>query len=188
MKIGIDIDDTISKTNELLIEQALIFDRDYLDDRGFKDENAYAFQDMLYWTREDTRNFISYVRKNNMFLKLEPIEDSIKYINMLKEEGNEIYFITKRPNLLNVKSMTKKWLKVNGYKYNKLHMHINDKAAFIQKHKMDILIDNDIPTAIACRELGLKYILKQDGYNTKSTDLNLIDKWEDIYNYIKEMM
>jgi hypothetical protein len=48
------------------------------------------------------------------------------------------------------------------------------------------MIDNDVKTAHDCVELGVKYVLKQDGYNYKNMKYNMIDRWEDIYKYIKK--
>ena len=116
MKIGIDIDDTITYTNELLVKEALKFDEEYLNDRGFQDETKYSFREMFYWTTEDVEKFIKYLRGSNLLYNVEPIEGSLEYINRLNEEGNEIYFITKRMNSLKIKNLTKKWLKQHGYK------------------------------------------------------------------------
>ena len=187
MKIGIDIDDTITYTNELLVKEALKFDEEYLNDRGFQDETKYSFREMFYWTTEDVEKFIKYLRGSNLLYNVEPIEGSLEYINRLNEEGNEIYFITKRMNSLKIKNLTKKWLKQHGYKYKKVYFYIKDKAQFCKKNKIDLLIDNDVPTAKECIELKQNYILKQDGYNYKNKELNLIDKWEDIYKYIEKM-
>ena len=186
MKIGIDIDDTITYTNELMVKEAIKFDEEYLNDRGFKDENAYSFTEMLYWNTDDVEKFLQHIRGTNLLSKVKPIEGSQEIINKLVEEGNEIYFITKRSNTFHIKSLTKKWFKQNGYKYKKIYYHIKDKALFCKKNKIDILIDNDIKTAKECVELGLDYILKQDGYNYKHTKYNMIDKWEDIYKYIEK--
>lgn len=186
MKIGIDIDDTVSKSNELLVEEALRFDGEYLNDRGFKNKEAYSFREMLYWTEDDVIAFLDHIRGSNLLLSTEPIEDSIKYINKLYEEGNEIYFITKRDNRIRMKNMTKKWLKKYNYKYHKVYFNIKDKAEFVKKNNIDILIDNDVPTAKKCLELKQDYILKQDGYNYKNEGYNMIDKWTDIYKYIEK--
>ena len=41
MRVGIDIDDTIANTNELLIDLGLKFDKEYKDGKGFKNKNSY---------------------------------------------------------------------------------------------------------------------------------------------------
>ena len=117
MRIGIDIDDTISKTNEKLIEVALEYDRQRVKGKGFKDPDAYSFMEMFYWNVVDVDTFLKTFRSGNYFLELEPVTGAVEYINKLYDEGNEIFFITRRQNKLKMKMMTKKWLKKNGFKY-----------------------------------------------------------------------
>ena len=103
MKIGIDIDDTVSKTNERLIEEALKYDREYVKGKGFKDPEAYSFMEMFYWSVVDVDNFLKRFRKGNAFYELDEKEDAALYISKLYDEGNEIYFITRRQNTLKMK-------------------------------------------------------------------------------------
>ena len=52
MVIGIDMDDTICSTNELIIEVADKYDKEVLGGTGVKDVEAYEFTDMLGWNPE----------------------------------------------------------------------------------------------------------------------------------------
>ncbi len=109
MIIGIDIDDTVSKTNEKIIEAALEYDIEHVKGKGFKNRNAYSLMEMFYWSVVDLDNFLKTVRDGKFFLSVDPIEDASKFINKMKEEGNKIVFITRRQNTFNVKHSTKKW-------------------------------------------------------------------------------
>ena len=64
MRIGVDIDDTTSKTNDRLVEEAYIYDKKYLKGRGFQDKDAYSFTEMLFWNVVDVDNFLEYIRKS----------------------------------------------------------------------------------------------------------------------------
>ena len=86
MRIGIDIDDTVSMTNELLIEKALIYDKGHLSSLGFKDSNAYYFTDMFYWTESDAKNYITYFSANYS-KDTKPIANAKSVINKLYDLG-----------------------------------------------------------------------------------------------------
>ncbi len=186
MKIGIDIDDTISKTNERLIEDALKYDRDFVRGRGFKDPEAYSFMEMFYWSVLDVDNFLKKFRKSNAFYELEPKEEAPLYISKLYEEGNEIYFITRRQNSFKVKSMTKKWLKKNGFKYTKLFMHIKDKGDLCSELGIDVFIDNDEKNVYEAMENKVDSLLMATKYNATVEDCKRVNNWKEIYDYIKE--
>ena len=185
MRIGIDIDDTVSKTNERLIEVALEYDKKRVKGKGFKDPDAYSFMEMFYWNVMDVDTFLKTFRSGNYFLELEPKEDAALYINKLYDEGNEIYFITRRQNTLKMKSMTKKWLKKNGFKYNKIFFYIKDKGKFGSDLELDYFIDNDEKNVYDALEYGVKAYLMDTKYNKNITDLERVSSWEEIYNKIK---
>ena len=124
MRIGIDIDDTVAKTNDKLIAEAIKYDMEKVKGRGFKNKNAYSFMEMFYWSVLDVDGFLKEVRKGNFFLDVEPIEDSVEMVNKLFDEGNQIVFITKRKNTFNTKMKTKKWLKKCGFKFNKVRFYV----------------------------------------------------------------
>ena len=186
MKIGIDIDDTVSKTNERLIEDALKFDREFVKGKGFKDKEAYSFMEMFYWTVLDVDGFLKKFRKSNAFYELEQKEDASKYITQLYDEGNEIYFITRRQNLLRIKSMTKRWLKKNGFKYNKVFFGIKDKGTLCHELGIDLFIDNDESNVYEAMEYKIDSLLMTTRYNEDVEDVKRVNSWKEIYDYIKE--
>ena len=186
MKIGIDIDDTVSQTNERLIEEAVKYDREFVKGRGFKDKNAYSFMEMFYWSVVDVDNFLKKFRKSNAFYELEPKENAAKYITKLYEEGNEIYFITRRQDTFKVKAMTKKWMKKNGFKYNKIFFHIKEKGQFCHEYDIDLFIDNDEKNVYEAEEYKIDSLLMATRYNENVEDLRKVYSWEEIYKYIKE--
>jgi len=185
MRIGIDIDDTISKTNEKLIEVAIEYDKKKVKGKGFKDPDAYSFMEMFYWNVIDVDTFLKTFRSGNYFLELDPVEGAVEYINKLYEEGNEIYFVTRRQNTFKMKSMTKKWLKKNGFKYNKVFYHIKEKGRFGAELGLDYFIDNDEKNVYDAIEYGIKAYLMSTKYNKDVTDLKRVKSWEEFYNKVK---
>ncbi len=187
MKIGIDIDDTVANTDEKIIEEALKYDKEYVKGRGFKDKNAYTFMEKFYWNVMDVDGFMNVIRKGKFFSEINPISDAVSYVNKLYEEGNDIYFITRRSNNLKTKMMTKKWLKKNGFKFHKLVMGGEDKATMCKDIGIDIFIDNDEKNVRKVGNLGIKSILRGTIYTSEVKDLTRFDLWEEIYNEIKKV-
>ena len=185
MKIGIDIDDTISKTNEKLIEAALEYDKKRVKGKGFKDPEAYSFMEMFYWNVIDVDTFMKTFRGGNYFLELEPIEGAVEYINKLYDDGHEIYFITRRQNKLKMRSMTKKWLKKNGFKYNKIFFEIKEKGKFGESLGLDYFIDNDEKNVYDALEYNIKAYLMSTKYNKDVTDLKRVRTWKEFYSKVK---
>ena len=185
MRIGIDIDDTIAKTNEELILKARQFDKEYVKGKGFKDPEAYSFMEMFYWNVFDVDNFFKYVKKTNYYQDIEPIENAAKVIRKLHDDGNEIVFITRRSNNFKTKTTTKKWLKNNGFIYDKIIFECRKKGDMCQTENIDLFIDNDAKNVYEALENGIDAILKADKYNQDIDDLRRLDDWLDIYKYIK---
>ncbi len=185
MIIGIDIDDTISRTNDKLIEEAIRYDKEHVKGKGFKNKNAYSFMEMFYWSVLDFDGFMKTVRNGRFFKELLPIDDAALYINKLREEGNKIYFITRRINSFRVKYSTKKWLKKYGFNYDKLIMYAKDKGSVCQKENVELFIDNDIKNVLSVKECGINVVLMADVYNKGEKGVKRLTTWEEIYKYAK---
>ena len=187
MRIGIDIDDTISCTNEKLIEEALKYDKEHVRGKGFKNKNAYSFMEMFYWTVMDVDNFLNTVQGSNFFLDLDVKHEANEYIKKLYDEGNEIIFITRRKNSFSTKLKTKKWLKKHGFKYNKLLMGHSKKGEVCQNYSIDLFIDNDYKNVYDAMSYGVDSIMMGDEYNKDEKEIKRVESWKEIYNYVNEV-
>lgn len=187
MRIGIDIDDTVSCTNEKLIEEALKFDKEHVKGKGFKNKNAYSFMEMFYWTVMDVDNFLKTVQGGNFFLDLDVKHEANEYIKKLYDEGNEIIFITRRKNSFTVKLKTKKWLKKNGFKFNKLLLGHSKKGQVCKDYGIDLFIDNDYKNVYDALSYGIDSIMMGDEYNKDETEVKRVESWKEIYNYVNEV-
>ncbi len=185
MVIGIDIDDTISNTNDYLIKEALKYDQECVKGRGFKNKDAYSYMEMFYWSVIDVDNFFKRIKKINYYALLEPIKDASFYINKLYDEGNIIIFITKRENTIKTKMMTKKWLKLHHFKYHKLVLNGDKKGEICKKFGIDLFIDNDEHNIYDALDYQVSCILKGTRFNKDENELKRIEDWKDIYYYIR---
>ena len=83
MKIGIDIDDTVMNTFDVIEEAARYFDKYFLENKGYQDITKYDFHERFYWTSEEKKAFFNYFRKNKLYLKAKPKGDALYYLEKL---------------------------------------------------------------------------------------------------------
>lgn len=184
MRIGIDIDDTISKTNEKLIEKAYIYDKEHVKGRGFKDKDAYSFMEMFYWSVLDVDGFMKTVRKGDFFLTLEPMDGAAEVFKRLHDEGHILILITRRSDNLATKMKTKKWLKQKGFIYDKIYFKALQKADIGIKEQLDLFIDNDEKNIYEALDKGINSLLMSSKYTKNVKKVKKVNNWEEIYNYI----
>lgn len=184
MIIGIDIDDTIAKTNDKLVEEAIRYDKKFLKGKGFKNRNAYSFMEMFYWSVVDVDNFLEYIRNGKFFLEVEPIENASLVINKLYDMGCKIVFVTRRKDSFKVKLRTKKWLKTHGFNYHKLILGAKHKGKVCNDLGISLFIDNDIKNIYDALDYGIDSLLMKDDYNKDENELRVVSSWDEVYNYV----
>ncbi len=187
MRIGIDIDDTVSHTNERLIEEAYKYDKEHVKGKGFKNRNAYSFMDMFYWNVMDVDNFLKSVRNSKFFDGLNVKDSANEYITKLYNEGHKIIFITRRSDKFATKIATKKWLKKNGFKYHKLILGCKEKGNMCLNNDIDLFIDNDYKNVYDALSNGIDAILMGDDYNKDENEVKRVESWKEIYDYVNEV-
>ena len=192
MKIGIDIDNVISSFDNALLKEYLKHDK-ILRNTGIINENAKGIRkDMFDWTLEEDEKFykenIERIAKN-----LKPIYHSKKYIDKLKQDGNEIYIITGRDNgeYKNPEEMTKDWLEKYKINYDKLILtNAYDKQAKADvclENNIDIMIEDSASTANNINKTGTKVLLMSTRFNQNNKELERVTTWEKIYAKISSL-
>ena len=179
MRIGIDIDDTITNTTYDTDICALEYDESLKIDKS-----KYNFDERYHWNNMKCDDFwCKYVDRvmRNTSLR----EKSNYFINKLYDEGNTIYFITSRNNLYspNVINITETYLKKHHIKYDKLITSAEYKGETCKKYEIDLMIDDSPYQAKDLEKYGINYILVSNDYN-KDIDCKKFLNWEEIYEYI----
>lgn len=188
MNIGIDLDDTICLTHEKMLEEALLFDKQKVKGQGFKDKNGQTFMDMFYWNVMDVTNFLDYIKKSDFYAKLEPKPLASEYINKLYKKGHKIIFITRRTNNLKNRMLTKKWLKKNGFNFNKVILGCENKADVCLREKINLFIDNDEKNVLMVKNVGVKVLL-MDSPSTKTVSgVRKVKNFRQVYNFAIKMV
>ena len=121
--IAIDIDDTLSATNESFYKAL---------DKNIK---QYGYEDY----------FMNHYRHSEVmqeaFVSAEPHEGAIDFINYLKGKKYQVTILTARP--LKYQEMTQTWIDQQGIKCYKV-AHDGDKIIYCKKNGIGCLID-DLP-------------------------------------------
>lgn len=132
-----------------------------------------------------------------VYQKAKPVKDAIKSLNMLRDLGHELWFITARPK--NLTQTTQDWLKKYGLSWGIESLiicdalftdHAKAKSIACQKIKADILIDDHAETIrnIVCPTIKLKILLSYPWNIGKDVGPNAIfcKNWEEILQRIEK--
>lgn len=175
MNIGIDIDDTISNTHEVLFSYAQKYTVEVLK-REIKEPNEKYLPGNGYiekfhkWSKEEAENF--WKTYYETILKKVTVKTFAKEtIIKLKEMENKIYLVTARFEIpeADIKKVTENWLEKNGIEYDYLILNAKDKVAAIKENNIDMLIDDAVSNCIKVSEAGIKTYMMDSienvGYN-----------------------
>ena len=173
MKIGIDIDNTICSTDELLEKKI----DDYIKEKGMSQKEF--FSDIKYMSDFYEEKLLEVV-----------FEDQVKdgfldVLNKLKI-NNEIIIVTARneklsKSLQNMRKATLEWLEKNNIYYDKYYddAYKEGKVRVCKKEGIDIIIDDDINNYLAFKDSGIKTLLFDD----KGKYLDIVDRvgsWREV--------
>ena len=188
MNIGIDIDDTISETFEILLPYAQKYTIEELGKEGTIDFNKecvnhYYIEKMFNWSKEESISFWEeYIKEmlENVNVKTFA-QDTIKN---LKENGNNIFLITARWNTPknNVEETTIKWLEDNNIVYDKLFINAeaNRKVQIVKENNIDIFIDDSYEN---CKDVSEKTNAKVFMMNTRVNEKFLLQNIKRVYSW-----
>jgi len=198
MNIGIDIDDTISNTYDLLFNYAQEYTINTLKRSGdiieLKKSNSHNYCAIMHnWNEAEEIDFyIKYYK--NLLQDIQPKLYSVEIINKLREEGHKIYLITARyqgPVDVDYKKETINWLKKYQINYDGLTFEAkipNDKLSAIKKNNVQIFIDDSFGNCKLASENGIKTYIMDSKVNldVKEDNITRIYSWPHFYQKIKE--
>lgn len=184
MKIGIDIDDTMTNTFDYLVP--------YISEFFGMDIEFLKNHNISYNTlpKEMKKRELAFAKKYyDIVIPNTPFKNEVSdYIKKIKSLGHQIIIITARNKSLYTDEYktTIKELKNNNIIYDKLICDF-DKAKICQEEKIDLFIDDSITNCNNVKQLGIKTIL----FNSKSnisiqTDFDRVNSWLEVYEIIKK--
>ncbi len=175
MKIGIDIDDTICSTSELVHARLFKFSKDMnLDSIDIMNDDFLKDQFFTSCIKEVYQNVE--IKKN-----------VVEVLNRFKEKGYEIFLITARNETM--EDITKKWLNSHNVNYDHLIMgtYGEDRAVVCKYNHIDLMIDDDPFNRKKILEKGGACLLFDDKgrYDLKE---GYATNWLGVESYIEGLM
>lgn len=173
MKIGIDIDNTICSTDEVIDIKI----KEYIKEHGMSQEEFFC----------DSSNMDKFYKEKILEVIAEdPVKDDfLRVLNKLKV-NNEIIIVTARNEKFvkisqSMRQATKDWLARNNIYYDKYFddAYIEGKVKVCKDENIDIIIDDDINNYIAFKENGIKTLLFDD----RGKYLDVVDRvgsWKEV--------
>lgn len=187
MRIGIDLDDTITKTDEILFKYAKMYNEE--EKILFKiNREEWDWNKAFGWDEEKCETFFSrYLKK--IFEEAEIKENAKEKINALKNGGNKIIIITARDtkSLKEVHKVCENWLINNKVNVDKIVVDGEDKAQKCLENKIDIFIDDNVYNCESVyKNLKIPVLLMNSRYNKEYQNPNIkrVYNWNEIYNEI----
>lgn len=182
MRIGIDVDDTITNTYECLVEKIAEYykvDGDELLDRALTYD--------VFNNSEEFPCFSNFVEKYfDVLAPNFPIKDDAKeYLDKIYAEGNEIIFITARHigEYTDPYALTFNYLIKNTIPFDKIIVGSLDKGRTCLEENIDLFIDDSIGNCNKVKNCGINILLFNSRFNKKS-DLRRVYSWHEIYDLI----
>ena len=177
MKIGIDIDNTICSTDEVIDIKI----KEYIKEHGISQEEFFG----------DSSNMDKFYKEKILEVIAEdPVKDDfLRVLNKLKV-NNEIIIVTARNETFvktsqSMRKATMDWLAKNNIYYDKYFddAYKEGKVKVCKDENIDIIIDDDINNYLAFKEHGVNTLLFDD----KCKYLDIVDRvgsWEEVLDIL----
>ncbi len=194
MIIGIDIDDTIADTYEIMLNYAQEYTIDVLKREPILKEEScdthFYVQYLHGWKKGDDIEFLNGVYEK-IISETRPKTLAIKYLKKLHEDGHKIVLITARweTDNFDVKKTTEEWIKNNDVPCDKLIINAENKVIAAKQNNVDVFIDDSFCNCKSVAENGIKTFLMDTRANSglKDEKIERVFSWPHIYMKIKEM-
>lgn len=183
MNIGIDIDDTLTNTNEASEEYIIKYEKEHpnvkLDHMKLL-RGIFDTEELHMFFKENSKNICDKVS----------IKDNAKnIIDKLRSEGHKIVFITARSNTYfeDVNKYVENFLKINEINYDKIITSQTYKLETCKREKIDIMFDDAIDTIETLNENNIKGVVFTSRLNKEiNTKSDRVNSWQDVYEYVNK--
>ena len=165
MRIGIDIDDTLTDVKDELYQAAKDYAKklgnkiEEITDLEDKNNNGNKWQEVFHFNYQELKYFLKDIQEE-ITNKALPRKNVVDVIKKLKEDGNEIIIITARDSEFHDDpyKYSKDWLDKNDIYYDKLVVNARDKQKTCIDEKIDLFIDDSKANCLAVASSGINTI------------------------------
>ena len=193
MKIGIDIDNTITdiqeQLNQAAYDYAIKLGKDINKNIEVEDSknDGNVYQKVYRFTYDELKYFLGTIQEE-ITNNAEPRLGAVEIIKKLRQEGHEIYIITARDDEFheNPYMLSKNWLDKNQIVYDKLIVNARNKEIVCKEENIDIFIDDQLGNCLKVSNIGIKTIRFTDNKEIHDNIVN-ISSWNEVYEYINKI-
>ena len=182
MRIGIDIDDTITDSYALMTKYA---------EKHFQRNDKHFINEIFHAPKITGEGLDFY----NLYLKEViskcPLKENAKeVIQRLQENGHTIIVITARgyTDISGVTEETEKYFQKHNLKVDKIIFKAYHKLKVCQDNQIDIMVDDTIRVLDEINKGGIKTVLFTTYANKDiKTNLNRVNDWLELEEYINNI-
>lgn len=172
MRIGIDIDDTITNSKEYITE---------IKRNVFPERNPHELL--------PDEVFVKFMEKfDDSVHKNVTLKSNVQEVfNWMKENNTEIIFITARGFYSkNAYDNTVEYFKKHNLPYDKLICEAYNKGLVAKENNIDLFIDDKLMNCLSVKEQGID-VIKFKRTDEDDNGFFTVDNWLDIKKYIEEV-
>ncbi len=171
MRIGIDIDDTITNSRDYVVSLKKKYLPQYNPYEMLPDD---VFQEFIHKYDSDIHT--------NAPLK----EGVVEAISYLKEQGHTIYIMSARGNYSDSSyEDSREYLIKHNIPFDKLLCNLGTKIDAIRREKIDLFIDDNTHICDELRKNGVN-VIKMKRHDDTENDHLVCASWKEIIKCIKE--
>lgn len=188
--IGIDLDDTISNSNELFLKYARLYNKEKKIN-FLIDETQWDLDKSFGWNDNNYKEFCEKYLKI-LLNEAETKKHAVEIIEKLKNEGYEIIIITARheEDLGDPYDFTKEWLEAKHICFDKLIVNSRKKEEDCLNNNVEVFIDDNMKNCInVYNKLHIPVFLFDSLHNGHDSYPNIekIYSWDEAYSKIKNI-
>ena len=191
MRIGIDIDNTITKVQEELnnaaYEYAIKLGKNIKNAENYFEDiknNGDTYKKKFQFSYEELKYFLKNIQEE-ITNKAEPRENAVETINRLRRDGHKIFIITARDSEFHDDPyiLSENWLEKNNIEYDKLIVNAREKGTVCKNENIDLFIDDQLNNCVDVEREGIQTIRISDD-DKKYTNIISLNNWKEIYKFI----
>lgn len=184
MKIGIDIDNTITDTLPILKQYCKKYNEEVVKRNLKENEEGYTSYTLYDWTKEENDGFCENYLPEAM-KQVKTKRGAVEIIQKLKEK-NDIYIITARSEKRY--EMTRVFLQANHIPYDNLMIDCKNKAEVCKKNGIEVMIEDE-PPHIESISNCIPVIVFEEPYNKncKGDNVYKVKSWNEVYPIIENI-
>lgn len=176
MRIGIDIDDTLTNTYDFIIKTVC---------KTYNLEYKKLLKKHLNYD-ELKINYPKAFEKE-IYLNVKLKKDAKKVINKLIKKNEIIFITTRNKNECKLPyNLCCDYLNKNKVKFNELIIEASDKGKICYENKIDLFIDDSIKNCLNTLDYGIETIIFDNVYN-KNCKIKRVKNWLEILKYVERI-